>query len=37
VTRAKSFAFSRKNNYTHGFVGNDRVELALQLHEHFFR
>jgi hypothetical protein len=37
VTGAKSFAFSRDDNYTHGFVGRDRVERALQLREHRFR
>ena len=37
VTRAKGFALGRNDNDTHGFVGRDRVELALQLRQHCFR
>jgi hypothetical protein len=37
VTCAKSFAFGSNHNYTHGFVGGDRVELALKLRKHRFR
>src|SRR5262249_16317703 len=37
VTRAKSFAFSRNDNYAYGFVGRNRVELPLHLRNHRLR
>ena len=37
VTRAKSFALCSNDNYTRGFIGRDRAELALQPPQHCLR